>query len=368
MEAYAASQLEEIISKHYAIGELVDYEQLLLGYVNISHIIETVVNGKKNKYFLRRYKKGIREEEVEFEHSVIKHLVRKGFDLVARVISTRDGKTFVKQFEGEGGEDGGGEVFYAVFDFLPGEDKYTWVNPACNDEELKNAAAVLAQFHNAVFDLTPAGKRYEPQIIDLLPVIVENVEKCAEKAGKTEFDAYLLENLGPILETIERTLRAIDEKECEEIVHLVIHCDYHPGNLKFQNSKITGLFDFDWSKVDARCFDVALALTYFCTAWEGKGDGDLQLNKAAVFLGAYQNTLKGAPGVGPLSGIELKYLPHMIDASNVYVLNWTIGDFYSKEVDPQEYLIYLQHGVCTMRWLENKGNWDRLERMIVGTG
>jgi homoserine kinase type II len=152
MEAYAASQLEEIISKHYAIGELVDYEQLLLGYVNISYVIETVINGKRNKYFLRRYKKGIREEEVEFEHSVIKHLVKKDFNLVARVISTRDGKTFVKQFEDRSDKDKGEGVFYAVFDFLPGEDKYTWITPC--DEELKNAAAVLAQFHNAVFDLT----------------------------------------------------------------------------------------------------------------------------------------------------------------------------------------------------------------------
>ena len=366
MEAYAASQLEEIISKHYAIGELVDYEQLLLGYVNISYVIETVINGKRNKYFLRRYKKGIREEEVEFEHSVIKHLVKKDFNLVARVISTRDGKTFVKQFEDRSDKDKGEGVFYAVFDFLPGEDKYTWITPC--DEELKNAAAVLAQFHNAVFDLNPEGKRYEPQIIDLLPIIAENVEKCAEKAGKTGFDAYFLENLSLIPKIANRTLRAIDEEEYKEIVHQVIHCDYHPGNLKFQNGEITGLFDFDWSKVDARCFDVALALTYFCAAWEGKVDGDLQLNKVATFLNAYQNTLRGTPGVGPLSDIELEYLPHMIDASNIYVLNWTIKDFYSKEVNPQEYLIYLQHGVRTMRWLENKGNWDKLERMIVGAG
>ena len=207
METNAASRLKEIISEHYEIGELIDYEQLHLGYVNISYIIETVINGKKNKYFLRRYKEGIREEEVEFEHSVINHLIKKNFDLVARVINTRDGKTYIKQFEG-GGED----VFYAVFDFLSGEDKYTWVNPACSDEELKNAASVLAQFHNAAFDLDPEGKRYKPKIIDLLPIIAENVEKCAKKAGKTEFDAYLLENLSLILETIERTLCAIDDK------------------------------------------------------------------------------------------------------------------------------------------------------------
>lgn len=368
MPNYTASQLKEIISNHYEIGELVGYEQLHLGYVNISYLIETVTDGEKKRYFLRRYREGIKQAEVEFEHSIINHLTKKNFDLVAKVINTKDGKSYVKQFEDRGDRDREEGLFCAVFDFLPGQDKYTWVNPACSDEELKNAAAVLAQFHSAVFDLNPEGKRYEPKIIDLLPRIAQNVERCAKRAGKTEFDAYFLQNLSPILETIERTLRAIDEKEYQEMVHLVIHCDYHPGNLKFQNDKITGLFDFDWSKVDARCFDVALAVTYFCTTWEGKEDGDLQLNKAAVFSNAYQNTLKGTHGVGPLSSIELKYLPHMIDASNIYVLHWAIEDFYSSEVDPHEYSIYLRHGVHIMRWLENKDNWDRLERMIAESG
>jgi len=356
MNADVSSLLKEITSKHYAIGELVAYEQLHLGYVNVSYIVEAGSHGERNKYFLRRYKKGIREEEVEFEHSIINHLTRKGFSLVAAVFSTRDGKTYVKR--PEQGED----VFYAVFDFLPGEDKYTWDHPACSDEELRNAAAVLAQFHSAVFDLKPAGKRHEPKIIDLLPVIAANVERCTKKAGKTDFDLYLLENSGPVLETIERTRRAIEGREYEQIVHRVIHCDYHPGNLKFQNSEITGLFDFDWSKVDARCFDVALAITYFCTAWEGKEDGDLQLNKAAAFLDAYQDTLEGTPGVGPLSDVELKYLPPMMHASNVYVLNWALEDFYGKEVNPDAYLRYLRHNVRLMRWLEDKSNRDQLER------
>jgi homoserine kinase type II len=359
MEADAAAQLEEILSDHYEIGRLVDYEQLHLGYVNVSYIIETVISGKKNKYFLRRYKKGIREEEVRFEHSIVKHLVKKDFNLVAGLTNTRDGKTFVKQFEG--GED----VFYAVFDFLPGEDKYTWVNPACSDEDLRGSASVLAQFHNAVSDLNPEGKRYEPKISDLLPKIAENVQRYAREAGKTVFDACFLKNLGLILATIELTNRAIGGRECKETVHQVIHCDYHPGNLKFQSGEITGLFDFDWSKVDARCFDVALAITYFCTTWEGKQGGSLQLNKAAAFLNAYQNTLRTVPGAEPLSDVELKCLPYMIHASNIYVLNWTIEDFYSSEADPREYLIFLQHGVRTMRWLEDEKNRDRLEKTII---
>ena len=364
----AASLLGEIVANHYAVGELVDCRRLSLGYVNVSYVIETATDGERKKYFLREYKRGIREEEIVFEHSVIEHLVSKGFDLVAGVIATRDGMTFVKRFEGGDGEVEKGPVFYALFDFLPGEDRYTWVNPTCNDEELANAASVLARFHIAVSDLIPAGKRYEPKILHMLPIIAENVERGAGRGGRTEFDAYLRGNLDLILENINHTLQAIDEKAYESIVHQVIHCDYHPGNLKFQDSQITGLFDFDWSKVDARCFDLALAITYFCTAWEGERDGHLDLRKAALFLRAYRNALESSSEVRPLNEIELKLLPWMISASNIYVLNWTVEDFYGREADPNEYLIYLRHGVRMMRWLEDDRNRDQLQRMIAGAG
>ncbi|MBL7163934.1 MAG: phosphotransferase [Anaerolineales bacterium] len=393
-----ALQLKAIISIHYDLGELVDYEQLNLGYVNVSYIITTKPdreayekrvcagsgspcahpffgiirslvgqlryiieiksNGKNKKYFLRRYKQGIKEEKITFEHSVINHLTKENFRLVARVIPTRDGKTYIKRSES------GGNVFYAIFDFLTGDDRYTWVDPNCSDEDLKAAAAVLARFHNAVFGFIPKGRRYEAKIIDLLPGIAQTVEGCAQKAGKTVFDAYFVKNINLIQETIQRIQRVMEKDEYKELIQLVIHCDYHPGNLKFQNGEITGLFDFDWSKVDVRCFDVALAMTYFCVAWEGKQDGDLQLNKVALFLDAYQNILRDTPDVGLLGDVELKFLPYLIGASNIYVLNWSIGDFYSTEVNPHEYLTYLQHGIRFLRWLENQDNWGQLKRTV----
>jgi len=353
-----ASKLKAIISKHYDLGELEDFKQLDLGYVNVSSIIEVENNGKKKKYFVRRYKLGKKEEEIAFEHSVIKHLIKKNFHLIASVIPTKDGKTYVKRSES------GGNVFYAIFDFLEGDDKYTWVNPNCSDEDLKGAAAVLARFHNAVFDLTPKCFKHEAKIIDLLPEIAHTIKQCALNAGNTEFDVYLLENINFIQESIQKIQSVIEKHGYKELIQLVIHDDYHPGNLKFQNSTITGLFDFDWSKVDLRCFDVALAMTYYCVPWEGKQDGYLHLNKVAKFLVAYQNILRDAQGVEPMSNVELEFLPYLIGASNIYILNWTIENFYSTSVKPPENLLYLQHGVRLMRWLENKDNWGHLMRTI----
>jgi homoserine kinase type II len=349
------SKLKDIITEHYDVGELYDYEQLHLGYCNISYVAWMLVGENKKKYLLRRYKQGIKAEEIEFEHSIINHLVRKDFALVAGIVCTRDSKTYVERFEGEEG------AFYALFDFLPGEDRYTWVSPACSQGELADAAGVLARFHDAVSDLVPRGKRYELKIVDLLPAIATNVQKCADRTKGTVFDAYLLENLAALEKNLQRTARALGERACRDIPQQIIHCDYHPGNLKFQNGDITGLFDFDWSKIDTRCFDVAHALTYFCARWPGEEQGAFDLSKAAVFLRAYQDALKGTREPGPLSDVELECLPHMVSASNLYVLNWTIEDFYAREADPGEYLVYLRHGIHLIRWLEDEDNWNELK-------
>ena len=355
-------ELKPIISTNYSIGDLVNFEQIHLGSVNKSFIIKTADRINKKAYFFRIYNPGKTQGEIEFEHSVITHLKKKRFGLVAGLIRTRDGKTFVNQTKGQ-------DRFYAIFDILPGKDKYSWVNPECSKNDLNDAGGVLAKFHNLVFDLKPEQKRCEPKIMDLLPRIAQKVLSCAEKRRETPFDICLHKNLDAILSTIDQTYNAfvcgVQGSEYSDLVQMVIHCDYHPGNLKFHNNTITGLFDFDWSKVDVRCFDVALAITYFCTIWKGNGDGSLHMEKASIFFQNYQKAITTGPC--PLNGPELKYLPHMIKAANIYVINWIIQDFYNKEInnDPCDHAKYLQHHSRFLTWLEKKRNFNALEKLFL---
>ena len=353
---WMAEHLRRITASHYDIGGLSDIKKLDRGYINVSYEIETIKDDKKQKYFLRRYKRGIREEEVRFEHSIVKHLMKKKFSLSAGLIVKKDRSTYVKEIEERG--DQKSEVYYALFEFLNGEDKYTWDNPVCTEKELENAARVLAQYHGAVYDLQYEGKRYEAKIIDLLPTIAGNLMKYAKRTGTTKFDDYFLKHIDYSLGIIDNMVHHIKENDYNRMPQLAIHADFHPGNLKFRRGCIVGLFDFDWSKIDVRCFDVALAVAYACTTWEGKEDGDLLLDRVVLFLKAYQEEAKKLEGVGPLNRLEVQYLPLMIKASNIYILNWDVDDYYIKKPNPFEYLIYLQHNVRTMRWIEN--NWKSL--------
>jgi homoserine kinase type II len=355
------NELDEILG-HYDLGLPTGSELNERGFVNTSYAITTTgLDGKQKTYFLRKYKPGIKEEELVFEHTLIRHLHKKGLCPVAVVYPIRDGKPYLERHEGQDKLDC---RYYAIFDFLPGEDRYTWVYPRCTPAEIKNSAAVLARFHSALIDLDPQGKRYEAKILDLLPQINGCLEEIPSLSKGTIFDTYLLQNLDLILENLRKTLAALGEPGSLGMPQMPIHCDYHPGNLKFEGEEVTALFDFDWSKVDYRCFDIALALFYFFTSWEEE-DGHFRLEEAASFLKTYQEEALEHQAPGPMDENELKYLPYMISAANLYVLNWTLQDFYNKEVDPQEYLVYLAHGVEFIRWFTGADNLQELERLLT---
>ena len=89
-----------------------------------------------------------------------------------------------------------------------------------------------------------------------------------------------------------------------------------------------GLFDFDWSKLDYRIFDIAVGIVYFCSSWEGHDSGELWLDKAAIFVRAYQDEAAKTASPGPMSAAELAALPRMIANANLYVLNWDVSAYY----------------------------------------
>ena len=120
-------ELKEVLS-HYDLGVLVGLERDQRGTVDTSFFIDTLKDGERRRFFLRRYKHGVRREEILFAHALISHIARHGSCPVARVHPTRQGTTFLRRAEHEGHTAG---AFYAIFDLLAGEDRYTWVGPRC---------------------------------------------------------------------------------------------------------------------------------------------------------------------------------------------------------------------------------------------
>jgi homoserine kinase type II len=343
-DTWLRQQLVEIIEEFYDLGRVQEVYEIFGGYINRSYGLTVQRDGIRIDYFLRQYMPGIAEHEIKFEHALITHCAARGFTIAARVIANRQGATYIKPANSKS--------FFAVYEFLEGEDKYAWNNPALNDTEFVSASKMLATFHTAAIGFD-AGKfqRVEPPIRDLLPTLSAGFKKYAKTGTAGKFHCFFSDHLKNILKSIDNF--RITEEDALHMPHCPIHCDFHPGNLKYRNNRVVGIFDFDWSKMDLRLFDVCMAVDYFCCSWDEKNEGDLRLEKTALFLNAYQDQLHQTGGMKPLNVVEIKNLPGMLSAANVCIINWIVSTFHADDdLNDYEYLTYLKHSVRLMYSIE----------------
>ena len=332
--------LVELMEELYDLGRVQQVYEIFGGYVNRSYGLVVQRDGIRKDYFLRRYKHSIAENQIKFEHALINHCAAGGFTIAAGVITNRQGTTYVKPANSKS--------FFAVYEFLEGEDKYTWNNPTLNDEEFVSASKSLAAFHTATIGFDPGNfRRVEPPIFDLLPTFSSGFKKYAQTGNDSKFHRFFLTHLENILASVENT--RITTAVASHMPLCPIHCDYHPGNLKFKHNRVVGIFDFDWSKIDLRLFDVCMAIDYFCCSWDKTTDGDLRLEKATQFLNAYQDQLLQTGGLKPLNAVEIGNIPGMLTAANLCIINWIVSTFYADdELSDDDYLAYLKHSVRLM--------------------
>ena len=345
-KALLRTQIIELIEENYDLGKVIEVYEIFGGYVNRSFGIYVLKDGKQSEYFVRKYKNDITDKEIMFEHKLIEFSIKNGLHMAAGLILTNDKRTYIKA-KGESTD------HYAVYEYLQGEDKYTWDNPNCNDTEYASSAEVLAIVHNAARNFDSQGlERIEPKIMEFLPTRADVYKEFAARKINTKYHTYYLKNVDMILKVINSS--QIPESIWRKMPLNPCHNDFHPGNLKYKNNKAVGIFDFDWSKIDIRLFDVCLALAYFCSSWDDETDGVLRLDKCAIFLKSYQQKLKELGGLTPLNDLEKEYFPTVMAAANLYLVNWDTCAYYNgSDLNEYEYIAYLSHNVRLMKWIEN---------------
>jgi homoserine kinase type II len=359
IESGMQRRIAHLLERWYALGKVVHVEQMVGGYVNKSFAVWGEKKGQQMKYFLRQYAPGITAADIRFEQALICHLRKNGFSLAADIIRGRDGITFVHSRD-DGAAHGS---YWAVFEFLSGEDTYSWTQTNLTNAEFQSSAEILAHLHHAGygFQTPPEADRLQPRIMEFLATFPAAYQDYARQAGQRTCDRVFLGHLDRIIRTINACLSFNDH--VQGCLELPVHGDYHPGNLKYQGYKVVGVFDFDWSNVDYRLFDVALSLVYFVSIWRGETAVSLRLDMFELFLTAYHQTCRTLDGIAPLSLDEQDMLVPMLTAANVYVLNWELVNFYRRDdPDDAEYFTYIDHNLRLMSWIEE--NRDTIDRAI----
>jgi homoserine kinase type II len=348
-------RIKNLLEEKYERGQLARVIEILGGYNNKSYGVWIVREGKRNKFLLREYNPRVSECEIKFEHALLNHLKRKGLDVIAGVFPCRDGATFVKMASSD--HSAGGEVYWALFDFLEGQDKYDWTQTDLTVAEFIAAAQMLAKLHFFGRDFVkPSGaKRVQPPILEFISTFKTTLSAYTDPGHQGRFYQIFRDHKNIIFSIIDEFLSII--WRFRGLPVMPIHCDYHPGNLKFENEKVVGIFDFDWSKIDMRLFDVALALVYFTSVWTGEAAGSLQQDNFRLFLKSYNEACRRYNRLDPLWAKEQENLLPMLIAANLYLLNWDVVDYEeTRNLDKNAYCIYLEHNIRLMYWLDTRSS------------
>lgn len=341
--------IRRLMEENYDLGKLTKVKGILGGYCNKSYAVWMSASDHAHRYFLRLYNPNVIVNEILFEHALLNHLRSNGFTLAAAIVPGRNGATVIHTPPPENHQ--GRKALWALFEFLEGEDKYTWTYTDLTDKEFVSAAEILAHLHHCGhgFKKPPGADRVQPRIMEFVPTFKKTFSAFLEKAHGRRCDRLFKDNFEPICKALDDAVSF--DVRFQGLQKIPIHCDYHPGNLKFRDEKGVGIFDFDWSKIDYRLFDVALGLVYFTSIWGDQVAG-LRPDKFTLFLNAYDQACRRFSHVSPLTRQERRYLVPMLSIANLYVLNWDLVDFYGTlEPDDDEYYKYLDHNIGLMHWI-----------------
>jgi len=302
------------------------------------HIVSSM-----GEFLLKRRAPGHDEySRVVFAHSVQATLSEHRFP-VAGLVSTTGGSTLV-QHEGR---------IYELFRFITGK-RFDKSNPAASE-----AGRVLAHFHSillnphddpVVGDGTFHRSKQIPEVLGSLSSILSTHEKSTELEGIDDTIAY-------ILQQYEISAEKVQKLEWNSLTPQIVHGDWHPGNMLYDDTEIIAVIDFDSLRLQPRVTDVANGALQFSMRMgaaekvESWGEG-FRGHTIQSFVQAYDQFSQV-----PLFPSERAMIPDlMVEALIVesVIPIWKTGSFGSVK------------GSTFLRLVEKKLNWlePRMQRVI----
>ena len=302
------------------------------------HIVSSM-----GEFLLKRRAPGHDEySRVVFAHSVQATLSEHRFP-VAGLVSTTGGSTLV-QHEGR---------IYELFRFITGK-RFDKSNPAASE-----AGRVLAHFHSillnphddpVVGDGTFHRSKQIPEVLGSLSSILSTHEKSTELEGIDDTIAY-------IRQQYEISAEKVQKLEWNSLEPQIVHGDWHPGNMLYDDTEIIAVIDFDSLRFQPRVTDVANGALQFSMRMgtaekvESWGEG-FRGHTIQSFVQAYDQFSQV-----PLFPSERAMIPDlMVEALIVegVIPIWKTGSFGSVK------------GSTFLRLVEKKLKWlePRMQRVI----
>ncbi len=242
--------------------------------------------------------------DLQREHKLIDHLVRKGFPTPA-VLRTADGETVVCT----------DEWLYEAHYRAEGEDTYreshSW-QPFASVAHARSAGATLARFHAAVGDChirtaRPVAPMLAQFALAFNADLIEAVEKLAAQLPALQrflqersWRAEIEQVYAPFYSRVHQQLACLPR--------CCTHGDWHANNLFFADNEVSAVIDFHLSDYGCRIYDLAVAIDRNAVLWLdilAGGSNGVRYDILAALLDGYLEA-------GSLTKMEREILPDLL--------------------------------------------------------
>ncbi len=234
---FAKEELTRVVS-HYELGIIQCIDRLMIGNRRAAKVF---IVSERGRFLLKRRPKGKDDpDRVAFAHSVQMHLVGSGLP-VPRLVARRDEDDTVLPLEGH---------IYELFEFIDGA-RYDGSSPATID-----AGRVLARFHLGLAEFKSDWEPIRGSFHDST-----NVRKYLKTLASQNSNAESKAQLRQISEELTTLYNAsstqVNELGFDNWLEQLIHGDWHPGNMLFEDGKVCAVLDFDSIKLSPPVTDLA---------------------------------------------------------------------------------------------------------------
>ena len=193
-----------------------------------------------------------------------------------------------------------------------------------NEKHCKLAGQVLARLHVAGQGLENIGKNLlgAGAWRDYFETFRDRLELECANASRT----------------ITEELDFLDKNWPSELPRGLVHADFFPDNLLFENGAVSGLLDFYYACEDFYAYDLAIALT----AWCGRAEEWPNRALTRSFLGGYESARS-------IKASERRALPTLLRGACLRFALTRLHDWIAtpknamvKKKDPMEYMLKLE--------------------------
>lgn len=271
--------------------------------------------------------------QASFTHQALIQLADEGLP-VPRPLANAAGKT-LHDFEGSKIE---------VLEWIEGR---IWRGDS--RDALRNLGIFLAKFHQALEKMA-SGSANLPLREDhpdaLQPLVDPLLLRAKDRPSSDPIQA--------INDLLQQGRRELEITLYRSLPRAVIHGDFHPGNVRFQGSEVSAVYDFDYLAIQARSRDIIDALMFFASTRPADFEPDAIRSLTQPFtpnLKASQAVLSGYQSISPLSADEWRALPLLLRSR--WVQMRLRG---SRKVSPAEQLDFVLTDFFTViDWLNRAG-------------